>query len=149
MTAKLALALADAETPAAGWNLLRRGLLLGAVAALAGCAQAGGDAGQVPPLASAPARRVPLDVGAMAPMTASALPSHVGEWIYDPDGEVVGSLERLRGDSEALVHVSVYLMPGNKFVVVPVRDLGLVGGRVVLHGVAFNDLETINASAGR
>jgi len=128
---------------------LRCRVLPGVLTLLAGCA-AVGDSPPVLPVAAATApHRVPLDMGAMAPMTVAGLPSHVGEWLYDPDGEVVGSLERLRGDGEALVRVSTYLMPGNRFVVVPVRDLGVVQGRVVLHGVAFSDLETISASAGR
>jgi hypothetical protein len=35
----------------------------------------------------------------MTPMTEAALASHVGDWIYDADGSIVGSLERLRGMS--------------------------------------------------
>jgi len=126
--------------------LLRHGLSLGALAALASCAAAGSDPGQAPSLASPPPRRVPMDMGAMTPMTASMLPSHVGEWIYDPDGEVVGSLERLRGNDEALLHVSTYFMPDSRFVIVPVRYLGVVHGKVVLHGVTFRQLEMLPAS---
>ena len=41
-------------------------------------------------LAAAP-QRVPMNMGAMTPMTEAALASHVGDWIYDADGSIVGS----------------------------------------------------------
>ena len=79
-------------------------------------------------LAAAP-QRVPMNMGAMTPMTEAALASHVGDWIYDADGSIVGSLERLRGTREAVVHVSTFFMGGNKLVVMPIEKLGVVDGR--------------------
>lgn len=93
-------------------------------------------------LAASP-QRVPMNMGAMTPMTEAALASHVGEWIYDPDGSIIGSLERLRGTREAVVHVSTFFMGGNKLVVVPIEKLGVVDGMVVVHDATLASLKAL------
>ena len=95
-------------------------------------------------LAAAP-QRVPMNMGAMTPMTEAALASRVGDWIYDADGSIVGSLERLRGTREAVVHVSTFFMGGNKLVVIPIEKLGVVDGRIVVHDATLASLEALPA----
>ena len=84
-----------------------------------------------------------MNMGAMTPMTEAALASHVGEWIYDADGSIVGSLERLRGAREAVVHVSTFFMGGNKLVVMPIEKLGVVDGKAVVHDATLASLEAL------
>jgi hypothetical protein len=96
-------------------------------------------------LAAAP-QRVPMNMSAMTPMTEAVLASHVGDWIYDADGSIVGSLEQLRGAREAVVHVSTFFMGGNKLVVIPIEKLGVVDGKVVVHDATLASLEALPAS---
>jgi hypothetical protein len=88
-------------------------------------------------------QRIPMNMGSMRPITEAALPSHVGEWIYDADGSIVGSLERLQGSREAVVHVSTFFMGGNKLVVIPIEKLGVVGGKVVVHDATLASLKAL------
>lgn len=92
---------------------------------------------------AAPPARVPMDMAHMTSMTDSELAKHVGEWLYDQDGTILGSFERLRGKDAALVHVSTFFMPGNKFVVIPERDLGVSDGWVVLRSGTLASLEQL------
>jgi len=94
-------------------------------------------------LAAAPEHAVPMSMSSMKPMTEAALASHVGEWIYGADGSTVGSLVRLRGSREAVVHVSVFFTDGNKFVVIPIEKLGIVDGKVVVHDATIASLEAL------
>jgi hypothetical protein len=114
---------------------MRKQVVIAAFLAWSGAAWSGAGAAE-------PAR-VPPDMARMAPMTDAELSKHVGEWLYDGDGMIVGSFERLRGKDEAVVHVSRFFSPGNRFVVVPDRDLGVAGGRVVLRHGTLASLEML------
>ena len=70
-----------------------------------------------------------------AAMDAGALRSHLGGWVYAPDGSVIGSLDSFTTDNEAVVRGSMFFMGGMKYVVIPGMNLAVMDGRVYAHDV--------------
>ena len=92
--------------------------------------------------------------GAMAQATAGRVPaetaspsvaaSAVGRWLYDPQGNSIGSVRSLAdGGRTAVIMVGTYFRPGSYEARVPARALSVVDGHVTLQ------TETVQALAAR
>ena len=80
--------------------------------------------------------QTPMSFSAGMPaMDADALRSHLGSWVYAPDGSVIGSLDSFTTDNEAVVRASMFFMGGMKYVVIPGMNLAVMDGRLYAHDV--------------
>ena len=72
--------------------------------------------------------------GTQAPGRAeSPLQSAVGRWLYDANGELVGSVYGVSNDgSTVTVQYGTYLTPGRHLVTLPSSDVVIVQGRATL-----------------
>ena len=71
----------------------------------------------------------------MTAMGAEALRGHLGSWVHAADGSVIGSLDSFTTEGEGVVRASMFFMGGMKYVLIPGKDLAVVDGVVVVHGV--------------
>jgi len=70
------------------------------------------------------------DSQAGAPFAAATA---VGRWLYDPRGNVIGSVRALADDGRiAVIMVGSYFEPGSHQARVPARALSLVDGKITL-----------------
>ena len=71
----------------------------------------------------------------------------VGRWLYDPQGDTIGSVRSLAdGGSTAVIMVGSYFRPGSHEARVPARMLSLVDGKVTLQA---ETVQALNATPGR
>jgi hypothetical protein len=86
-------------------------------------------------------------LGSAAPVLAqtadpSSIRSAVGQWLYDADGRIVGSVYALSDDGRtATIQVGTYLTPGRKLVTVPATALTTVDGHATLRTLTATDLK--------
>jgi hypothetical protein len=66
------------------------------------------------------------------PASAQPAADAVGHWLYDANGEVIGSVRGVSADGTARVMIGSYLQPGSHEASVAARDLATVDGKVVL-----------------
>ena len=83
-------------------------------------------------------------LGAATPALAqSAAQSAVGKWLYDANGEIVGSVQSVRDDGRtAIVQYGTILTPGNHLVAIPAEDVSMVGGRATLSTMTADALRS-------
>ncbi len=105
-------------------------------------------------LSLAAALALSLNFGAMAqsnPADRTATPSvaanAVGRWLYDPQGDTIGSVRGLAdGGSTAVLMIGSYFRPGSHEARVPARMLSIVDGKVTLQS---ETVEALNATSRR
>ena len=73
-------------------------------------------------------------LGAQTPARAeSAAKSAVGEWLYDVNGELVGSVYGVSDDGRTvIVQYGTYLTPGRHLVSLPASDVVIFDGHAML-----------------
>src|SRR5271165_5956700 len=84
-------------------------------------------------------------LGAAAPALAqSATPSParsaLGDWLYDSNGGLIGSVYSLTDNGRtAVIQLGTFQSPGRRLVAVPATDITIVGGHAVLTGMSAAD----------
>lgn len=77
------------------------------------------------------------------PVTSSA----VGHWVYDPQGNIIGSVRSLAEDGRtAVIMVGSYFDPGSRTATVSTGALSTVNGKVTLR---TETVEALNVAAQR
>lgn len=84
---------------------------------------------------------------AMEPAAASVAPSiassAVGHWLYDPRGNIIGSVRSLTNNGQtAVIMVGSYFQPGSHLDTVRASSLVLVNGKVTLRNESVQALNT-------
>ena len=79
-------------------------------------------------------------LGGQTPARAeSAAQSAVGNWLYDANGTLVGSVYGLTDDGRSvIVQYGSYLTPGRHLVSLPASDLVIVDGHATLRALTAN-----------
>jgi hypothetical protein len=73
--------------------------------------------------------------------------SVVGNWLYDANGQLVGSVYAVAdGGRTVVVQYGSYLTPGRHLVSLPAADLALVSGHATLRTLTANALATAPAT---
>ncbi len=81
-------------------------------------------------------------VGPVSPYAVAS--SAVGRWIYDLQGNKIGSVRRLSGDGRtAEIMVGSYFQPGSHEATVPVSALSVVHGNVTLRNQTAEASNTV------
>ena len=89
---------------------------------------------------AAPAR---LAANTMAEPSAAAQAA-VGNWLYNPRGDIIGSVRSLAdGGRTAVIMVGSYFQPGSHEARIPADMLSIVGGKVTLRA---GTVEALNAN---
>jgi hypothetical protein len=78
-----------------------------------------------------------MDMSHMQMMSGGKLATHVGDFVYGPDGSIVGTLDAVHGRT-AVLHVSAFFAPGSERVHIPAADVVAVDGKLVIHGATFH-----------
>jgi len=82
-------------------------------------------------------------VGPVSPYAAASSP--IGRWLYDLQGNKVGSVRRLSDDGlTAVVMVGSYFQPGSHEAAVPVAALSVVNGNITLRTGTVEALNTVS-----
>ncbi len=90
-------------------------------------------------------------LGAAAPAVArpiapSPARSALGDWLYDSNGSMIGSVYSLTDNGRtAVLQLGTYLTPGRHLVAVPATDITIVGGHAVLTGASAAEAERLPA----
>lgn len=75
----------------------------------------------------------------------SVASSAVGRWIYDLQGNIIGSVRSLTDDGRtAVIMVGSYFQPGSHEAQVPNADLSIVNGKVTLQAGTVQALNTVS-----
>ena len=89
-----------------------------------------------------------LPRAAFAQQASPSIESAVGNWLYDVNGELVGSVYAVADSGRTVVlQVGSYLTPGRHLVSVPVADVTIMNGRATLQILTAQELEHL-PSAG-
>ncbi len=81
------------------------------------------------------------DAGAES--SAAVADAFVGRWLYDPHGDIIGSVRSLADSRRtAVIMVGSYFQPGSHEARVPARALSLVNGKVTLRAETVAALDT-------
>jgi len=73
----------------------------------------------------------------------SAASSAVGRWLYDLQGNTIGSVRSLSDDGRtAVIMVGSYFQPGSHLTSVPASSLSVVNGKVTLRNDTVQALNT-------
>ena len=88
-----------------------------------------------------------LATPALAQRAAEFSPrSAVGNWLYDANGELVGSVYGVAdGGRTVIAQWGSYLTPGRHLVSVPAADFAMVGDHVMLRTLTANALASTSA----
>ena len=82
-------------------------------------------------------------VGPVSPYAAAS--SSVGRWLYDLQGNKIGSVRHLSGDGlTTVIMVGSYFQPGSHEAAVPVTALSVVNGNVTLRAGTVEALNTVS-----
>ncbi len=74
---------------------------------------------------------------------AAVADAFVGRWLYDPHGDIIGSIRGLADSRRtAIIMVGSYFQPGSHEARVPARALSLVNGKVTLRAETVAALDT-------
>ena len=74
-------------------------------------------------------------------LPSANLRSAVGNWLYDSDGTLVGSVYAITdGDRTVIVQYGSYRTPGRHLVALPSTDLAVVDGRATLRTLTADAL---------
>ncbi|HME20906.1 MAG TPA: hypothetical protein VKI44_06020 [Acetobacteraceae bacterium] len=90
-------------------------------------------------------------LGAAAPAlaqstTPSPARSALGDWLYDSNGGLIGSVYSLTDNGRtAVLQLGSYRTPGRRLVAVPATDITIVGGHAVLTGASAAAAERLPA----
>lgn len=77
-------------------------------------------------------------------VTHPAASSAVGHWLYDLQGNKVGSVRNLTGDGHtAVIMVGSYFQPGSHQATVPTSALSVVNGKVTLRNETVQALNIV------
>ena len=77
-----------------------------------------------------------------------SIESAIGNWLYDVNGELVGSVYAVADSGRTVVlQFGSYLTPGRHLVSVPVADVTIMSGRATLQTLTAQELEYL-PSAG-
>lgn len=87
-------------------------------------------------MASAPA------AASITATKAAQLTPFVNQYVYATDGSVAGILHHLRGGNEAVIAVSEFTGAA-PMVAVPLSNLDVMGGKVVIHNASFASLSNL------
>lgn len=91
--------------------------------------------------------QVASDPAANQAAAPSAAASAVGHWLYDVQGNIVGSVRGLAdGGRTAVIMVGSYFQPGSHEARVPARALSITDGRATLEP---STMEAVNAVSRR
>jgi hypothetical protein len=72
--------------------------------------------------------------------TPSPARSALGDWLYDSNGSLLGSVYAITdNDRTVVLQIGSYLTPGRKLVAVPASDIAVVGSHAVLTGSSAAD----------
>jgi len=75
----------------------------------------------------------------------SVASSAVGHWLYDPQGNTVGSVRSLTDDGRtAVIMVGSYFQPGSHQPVVPASALSVVNGKLTLRTETVQALNAVS-----
>jgi len=75
----------------------------------------------------------------------SAASSSVGRWVYDLQGNKIGSVRSLTDDGRtAVIMVGSYFQPGSHEARIPASALSMANGRVTLRGETVQALNTVS-----
>ena len=75
--------------------------------------------------------------------SAAVADAFVGRWLYDPHGDIIGSIHGLADSRRtAIIMVGSYFQPGSHEARVPARALSLVNGKVTLRAETVAALDT-------
>ncbi len=94
------------------------------------------------------AMAVSLALGVPALAQNAPLSSAVGQWVYSPQGEKIGSVRGLTADGQVEVLVGAYFQPGSHIETVPARAFSLADGRVTLQPQTLQS-QTLQAALRR
>lgn len=79
----------------------------------------------------------------IAAVKNAELKPYVNQYVYAADGSVAGILHHLRGPNQAVVAVSAFTGAA-PMVAVPVADLDVIAGRVIIHNATFASLTRLS-----
>ena len=89
------------------------------------------------------------EIAAGQAVSPSFLASTVGHWLYDPQGNTIGSVRGLAdGGRIAVIMVGSYFRPGSYEAQVPASALSVVDGKVTLQAETIQALNARSRSRG-
>ena len=82
--------------------------------------------------------------GAGSAVAVSTAAKAVGHWLYDAQGNAIGSVRALADDGScAVIMLGSYVRPGSHTVTVPARQLALVDGKITLRSDTVEAMNTL------
>ena len=86
-----------------------------------------------------------VGAGSAQAQQSPAAAQAVGRWLYDAQGNTVGSVRALTDDGRsAVIMLGSYFRPGSHAVTVPIRQFAVVDGKVTLRSETALAMNTLS-----